>query len=115
MAMTEVMAAYPAWAGQQAIMRVDELADTKFPPTDRQLRAWLDDAVRPYRFAAEWNARSAKQIAERSQDVPQLPNYLGTRGDGGTGTIYSNLDEAMRRHGRSIGPFESGRLLPYRG
>lgn len=45
---------------------------------------------------------------------PELSDR-STRGDGGPGTIYSNLnDEARKKHGRPFGPFDLGRQLPYR-
>ncbi len=113
-AMVQVMGEYPAWAGQQAVLRVDKDGDARFIPSDKQLRMWLDDAIRPYKFSAEWLARSVKQIAERVKAEPE-PVFLGTRGDGGPGTIYSNYDEAVRKHGRPIGVNEPGRQLVYRG
>src|SRR5260221_11642361 len=48
-ALVQVMSEYPLWAGNQAILKVDA-EDTQFPPSDRTLRKWLDDAVRPRKF-----------------------------------------------------------------
>lgn len=113
-ALVQVMAEYPIWAGEMAILKVDS-ANAAFPPTDRQLRSWLNDSVRPWRYAAEWDARSHEQIAARPKmEEPLL--IRGTKGDGGPGTIYSNFDEAFEKHGRPIGVFESdGRQVPYKG
>lgn len=110
-AMVQVMAEYPLWAGQRAVLKVDEAENCQFPPTDRTLRKWLEDAVRPYRFAAQWEAQTRKQLAERPpEDQPK--RYLGTSGNGGAGTVYSNYDEAVARHGRPFGRFERERQLP---
>lgn len=65
-ALVQVMSGYPKWAGEEAVVKVDP-ENAAFPPSDRLLRTWLDDAVRPWRFAAEWDARSAKQLAERDK------------------------------------------------
>src|SRR6266446_5731093 len=43
-AMIAVMVEYPEWAGQRAIVKVDE-ENTDYPPTVPRLRKWLDDAV----------------------------------------------------------------------
>lgn len=109
-AMIEVMGEYPAWAGQQAVLKVDE-ENSQFPPSDKTLRKWLEDAVRPYRFAQEWDERSRKQIAERPPEDPPK-QYLGTTGDGGVGTVYSSYDKAVGKHGRPFGRFEKDRQLP---
>jgi hypothetical protein len=110
-ALIEVMGTYPAWAGHSAIMKVD--ADNEFPPSAKKLRVWLDDTVRPYRFAVAWNARSAKQIAE-SQQIPERPELPQE----GRGQIYWNYDEAVSANGNKppIGAFEKiGRTVTYRG
>jgi hypothetical protein len=78
------------------------------PETAEQVRA-------KYGLTAEqWNAMpngTVKQVAERIPDEPKK-TYCGTQGDGGPGTVYSNYDEAVRRHGRPYGRFEEGRQLP---
>lgn len=110
-ALIEVMGAYPEWAGQRTIAKVDEIK-TEFPMSDKTLRTWLDDQVRPYRFEAEWKARSAKQIEER-QDAPAQPVPQEGRGQ-----IYWNYDEAVAVNGGRppIGAFEKiGRTVTYRG
>lgn len=107
-ALVQTMSQYPKWAGERVILRVDEEGD-RFPPTEKALRSWLNDAVSALRFAEQWNARATKQLAERGPDEPKPP--LGTRGDGGPGTVYSDYEEAMKRHGRPHGRFEVGRQL----
>jgi hypothetical protein len=103
-ALVQVMESYPAWAGERAIVRVDA-ENAKFPPTDRVLRGWLEEHVRPYKFGEEWNRQARKQIAARAPD-DEPKKYLGTIGDGGPGTIYSNFEEAFAKHGRPRGFFE---------
>lgn len=112
-AMIETMSLYPPWAGERVIIKVDEV-NPEFPPSERQLRTWLDDAVRPFKFKQEWEARVKKQLEERSeyeaangQAQSQLPPQEGQS--------YTNFDQAVKLHGRPIGPFEHGRTAPYRG
>jgi hypothetical protein len=108
-AMIAVMSEYPEWAGQRAIVKVDE-ENTDFPPPVPKLRKWLDDAVRPHRFTQEWNARSQKQIAER------LPEHASTAEPvSGGGKVFTNFDDAIAAHGRPFGAFEAGRQLAYQG
>lgn len=127
LALIEVMSDFPIWAGEQAIVKSQE-ANPDFAPTAARLRLYLSDIVRPYLFAQEWNARSAKQLKEREEverEVGSKPaptsNDRQTIGDGGPGTIYSNYDEAFAKHGRPIGVFENAatdgapRTVPYRG
>jgi hypothetical protein len=105
--MIEAMSQYPQWAGERTIVKVDEKND-KFPPTVPQLRNWLDDAVRPYRFAQEWNTRSLKQIEERPADeAPPLSAAQQC-------LVYDNFTQAVAAHGRPVGPFEAGRHISYR-
>lgn len=110
-ALVQTMEEFPQWAGERAILRVDE-ENKQFPPTEKVMRSWLTQSVQPYRFAVEWDERVAKQIAERPAEEPK-PTFLGTAGDGGPGTIYSDYEEAARRHGRPTGPFEDGREHNY--
>jgi hypothetical protein len=104
--MIEVMSQYPEWAGQRAIVKVDE-ENTDFPPPVPKLRRWLDDAVRPYRFAHEWNARTQKQIEDRPAEEVRPTSTP-------SGQIYTNFTEAFAKYGRPIGPFEAEREKPYR-
>jgi hypothetical protein len=110
-ALTECMSKYPLWAGQRTIFKVDE-ANKQFPPTEQELRGWLNDAVRPYRFSKQWEVATAKQLSEREelQGKEKAPEQPESRG-----TIFTNYDEAVAAHGRPFGPFEPGRQLPYRG
>lgn len=104
-ALVQVMADYPMWAGEMSILKVDA-GNSKFPPTDRELRSWLNESIRPYKFAVEWNARTMKQLADRT--IGEEPKtYMGTKGDGGPGTIYSDFELAFKKHGRPKGVFES--------
>lgn len=105
-ALVEVMEQYPAWAGQAAILKVDE-EHAQFPPSDRTLRKWLEEAVSFWRANAERNRRIAKQLAEREPDEP-APKCMGVQGDGGPGTIYDyrGFHDAVAKHGRPRGPFE---------
>jgi hypothetical protein len=107
--MIEVMSQYPEWAGQRAIAKVDE-ENADFAPPVPKLRKWLDDAVRPYRFTQEWNARSQKQIGERLPEDGSRPEPVS-----GGGKVFSNFDDAVAAHGRPSGAFEAGRQIPYRG
>lgn len=109
-ALVQAMSEYPQWAGERSILRVDE-ENARFPPTEKVLRGWLNDAVSAFRFAKQWDDRTAKQIAERGPDDDR-PTYLGTKGDGGPGTVYSNYVEAVKRHGRPFGRFDADRQLP---
>lgn len=110
MALVQTMSGYPQWAGERSILRVDEEND-RFPPTEKVLRGWLNDAVSAIRFAEQWKIQAAKQIAERGAEDTR-PTFLGTKGDGGPGTIYSSYEEATKRHGRPYGRFDAGRQLP---
>lgn len=107
--MIQTMSEYPTWAGERAILKVDE-EDSDFPPSEKKLRSWLNDAVSAFRYAEQWNARVAKQLADRRTDEPRPAS---PKGDGAPGTVYSNYDEAVKKHGRPYGPFEPGRMLPY--
>lgn len=112
-ALVETMAQYPLWAGQQSIVKVD-VQNASFPPTEKELRSWLDDAVSPYKFRKEWDERLEKQFALRAAfegaakpTVAADPNIKSYS--------HSGFDDAVRAHGRPIGVFESGRDRPYRG
>jgi len=107
-ALVAVMVEYPAWAGQRTILKVDE-ENTDFPPTDKRLRKWLDDAVRPYRFAEEWNARTAEQLAERTTEAAASKAAPQEH----RGKIVTCNDPQGQE--RPIGAFEQGRQLAYRG
>ncbi len=102
--LTRAMTEFPLWAGERAVVKVDE-ENSQFPPSEKTLRKWLEDAVRPYKFAAEWEARTRQQLAERTGEPKR---FMGTKGDGGTGTIYNhrNFDLALKRHGPPRGFFE---------
>jgi hypothetical protein len=63
-ALIEVMQGYPVWAGERAITRVDP-ENKDFPPSDKRLRSWLDEYVRPVVFANQYAQQSAEQLAER--------------------------------------------------
>jgi hypothetical protein len=111
-ALVDVMSGYPLWAGQRVIVRVDE-EKPEFAPSDRVLRSWLDDAVRPWRFAMDWEKAAAKQLKEREElqrEGKKEQAQIEPRG-----TIFTNYDEAVAPHGRPFGPFEPSRQLPYRG
>lgn len=111
-ALDEVLSGYPRFAGERTIQRVDE-ERPEFPPSDRQLRSWLDDAVRPYRYAQEWNSRTKKQLAEREATEAAAGNLpIEPRGH-----IFTNYHEAVAANGGRppIGPFDPGRKLLYRG
>lgn len=98
-ALVQVMSDYPIWAGEMSILKVDA-DNAKFPPTDRLLRSWLNESIRPYKFAQEWAARSMKQLADRPPEIESKPS-LGARG-----AIYSNYERAFEKHGRPKGVFE---------
>lgn len=113
-ALEEVMSQYPRWAGERAILRVDE-ERPEFPPSDRVLRTWLDDAVRPHRFVSEWDARSRAQIRERQeQEQLEADKPVPSRPVGITYDARRFYD-AVAAHGRPFGAFETGRQLPYHG
>lgn len=114
--MIATMAEYPQWAGQRAIYKVDQ-DNNDFPPPVPKLRAWLDEAVAPYRFAKEWDERAAKQIEERHQlEAPQgEPKPQAPQGR--TVTYGEALAMGMTR---PIGVFEEAhgsakRTVLYRG
>jgi hypothetical protein len=110
-ALTECMSKYPLFAGQRTIFKVDE-ANKQFPPTEQELRGWLDDAVRPYRFSKQWETAAINQLDERDelQTKEKLPENTEPRG-----IIFTNYDEAVAAHGRPFGAFDAGRKLTYRG
>lgn len=105
--MIETMEKYPQWAGERTTMRVDE-RNNSFPPTEKDLRSWLEEFMSPARFATAWDGRARLQISERRDDVDTAPKFSGMKGDGGPGTIYdfSRFDEAVAKHGRPRGRFE---------
>jgi hypothetical protein len=109
-ALIGAMEQYPKWAGERAVMRVDE-QNKIFPPTEKVLRAWLEEFIAPMRYAHEWEEKARRQIAERREAIDDMPNFSGVKGDGGPGTIYdaTMFDEAARKHGRPRGPFEPDR------
>jgi hypothetical protein len=106
-ALVGLMERYPKWAGGRAIMRVDE-QNKSYAPTEPELRSWLEEYISPIRFAAEWDAKTRQQVAERRETIDEAPTFRGVKGDGGPGTIYdaSVFDVAVRKHGRPRGPFE---------
>lgn len=107
--LTEIMSGYPAWAGQRTILKVDE-ENAQFPPTGATLRKWLDEAIGPYKFAMEWDARSAKQLEERKEiESNQAPATNEQQNPS-----YVNYDEAVAKHGRPTGVFEADRQIPYK-
>lgn len=115
-ALGEIFSEFPRWAGERAIVQMAE-ANPDFPPTGPRLRMTLADIVSPYRYAAEWDARADKQIAERklleAQPTPTQPENKEERGQ-----IYdaTQFHDAVAKHGRPIGVFETtGRKVPYRG
>jgi hypothetical protein len=110
-ALISVMAEFPQWAGERSVLKVDA-ENSSFPPTEKELRKWLSDAVGPYRFAREWDARSKAQLEERKLLESKAP---AADADEQRGTIYSNYDEAFRLHGKPLGPFDPGRTVRYRG
>lgn len=108
LALVSVMVEFPIWAGNRVITKVDEV-NPEFPPSERQLRMWLNEIVAPWRFAAEWNERARKQIAESPAPVE------GRAAPEAQGEVFTNYDEAFKKYGRPIGVNESGRQLPHRG
>ena len=100
-ALTETMAGYPTWAGERTILRVDEKGD-EFPPSEKTLRAWLNECVAPYKFAAEWNARVEEQLKERAESGLETDNLHPRAADGVTS--YDNYDAASAKHGAPISP-----------
>ena len=63
-ALIETMEGYPKWAGERAIMRVDqESAD--FSPSEKKLRLWLEELLHPIASASRYDKQSAEQLAER--------------------------------------------------
>jgi hypothetical protein len=115
-ALGEIFSEFPRWAGDQAIVQMTA-ANPDFPPTGPRLRMTLADIMSPYRYAAEWDARADKQIAERklleAQPVPAESENKEERGQ-----IYdaTQFHDAVAKHGRPIGVFETaGRKVPYRG
>jgi hypothetical protein len=108
---------YPRWAGERAILKVDE-EKPEFPPSDRVLRSWLDDAMRPYRYAQQWDARAADQIKEREAIERVQANNPQAHDVAPCGQIYRNYVEAVAANGGKppIGAFEKiGRTVTYRG
>lgn len=108
-ALIRVMAEYPQWAGERTIIKVDdEHAD--FPPSDKRLRTWLDEAVGPYRFAAEWEARAKKQIEDSGPDLSRPIAEPQGR------VVTYGEYQATNRKERPIGVFETeNRKVSYRG
>jgi len=118
-ALVQVMAEYPKWAGDRSITAVDR-EKSDFPPSDRKLRTWLDEAVRPWRYAADWDARSQQQVKERKAIEP--PKTSEAQPEEARGQIYTsaNFHEAVAAHGRPLGVFETEHMgtkktIPYRG
>src|SRR5262249_8873512 len=65
-ALVDAMEGYPQWAGEHAVMRVDE-ENKKFPPTEKELRSWLKEYVRPFVFERQYNLHSMEQLAESNR------------------------------------------------
>jgi hypothetical protein len=77
----------------------------KFPPSIAEVGDACEAELR-------WRQRVEAARALPPPERWEKPTYLGTQGDGGPGTVYSNYDEAVKKHGRPFGRFEQGRQLP---
>ena len=59
-----LLSSYPLWAGEMAIDRVKKT--TKFIPTVADLHPELESAVKPLRYAQQWEQRAHAQIEDRT-------------------------------------------------
>ena len=115
-ALGEIFAEFPKWAGEQAVVRLaDESPD--FPPTGPRLRKTLSEIVSPHRRAAEWNAQAQKQLAEREKRDREVAKEPAPAPQGRVVTYGEALELGMTR---PIGVFEdhhlgTKRTVPYRG
>ncbi len=93
------------------------------PKTGLQTRLDTEkyEIITPSRLKEACEAEAARQarivnyaaLPPPSRSVwAKVPDMVG---DGGSGTIYGNYDEAAKRHGRPYGVFEHDRHIPYRG
>lgn len=115
-ALGEIMLAFPKWAGERAIVRMAE-ESPDFPPPGPRLRLTLKEIVSPWRFVAEWDARTREQFRKREErETRQNEDDPATSAP--RGKIYSDYYEALAAaaDGRSpFGAFSKERKLPYRG
>jgi hypothetical protein len=115
-ALGEIFAEFPEWAGEQAIVRLaDESPD--FPPTGPRLRKTLSEIVSPHRHAAEWNAQAQKQLAEREKRDREVTKEPLPPPQGRIVTYGEAVAMGMTR---PIGVFEDHHMgakrdVPYRG
>lgn len=113
-AMIAVMAEYPEWAGQRLIIKVDE-ENVEFPPPVPKLRKWLDEAIAPYRFAQEWEARTKAQLQERKAlEAPDSDQHQAAERDLAQTYDAKHFTGAVAKHGRPTGVFEADRQVPYK-
>lgn len=70
---------------------------------DRLTAADMAAAKRRADLAEQWRLRDEMEGGTARVELPAQ------------GTVYSNYDEAVAKHGRPTGVFEGGRQLPYRG
>jgi len=68
-------------------------------------------------FSPEHRRNMVERFNQLMDDMKhgRLTRDSGEQGHAPEGTIFSNFDEAVRRHGKPIGVFEKGRNIPYRG
>jgi hypothetical protein len=87
--------------------------------TGIQRRQTFPPSIAEVVSACEAEVIHREKVARYASMPPAAPRigatYLGTQGDGGPGTVYSNYDEAVKKHGRPHGVFEDGRQLVYKG
>jgi hypothetical protein len=63
---------YPNWAGEQAVSHIKRT--TEWPPAYGALRKELEDRVRTHRYAAEWEAQTRRQLADKRTEQ-RTPEY----------------------------------------
>jgi hypothetical protein len=86
------MLKYPLWAGKRVVeCRASE--NPHFPPSAPALRKWLEDEIRPYRFAQEWDERARLQVEERKRLDPPMQNK----------PTYQEIKSDLARRGLFIG------------
>lgn len=66
-----LLSGYPLWAGEAVIEKVRKTS--KFIPNISDIHPELETAVRPLRYAAEWDAQSKRQITDQrgSEESPK--------------------------------------------
>lgn len=111
-AASTVLSRYPSDVGARLSNPKDGIAGRmKWLPSISEIREECERLVaedvaaakRKADLADQWRLREEMEGGRERVELPPQ------------GVVYSNYDEAVAKHGRPFGVFESGRQLPYRG